>query len=250
MPRLDCDDARALLGAFEDDELDGVTSLAVQTHLEGCAACRAHRAWDGETRAALRRLRDRETGAPTALRMAVRRRTRRPRARWAAVAGLAVLAGIGGWSLRPAGAAEPREFVHNHVASLHRPDAVHFATTDATTAEAWLLGQLPFALHLPRQAPPGYRLAGVRLCAVGRQRVGYALYRGEADEAVSLFIGPAGACTPTGLEAVSGAAGGLRQGACGGTPVAAWEAGGMSFVVAGALGAPELRAFAQQEVRP
>lgn len=252
MPKLDCGEARTLLDAFDDNELDGVTSLAVQEHLEGCTECRAQRPWQAETRAALRRLRARTPGAPARLRSAWPRRPatgRLRRLRRGVAAALVFVAGVTAWQVWPAGAAEPMAFAQNHAASQERPDAVKFATADAAMAEAWLLGQLPYAFQVPRRAPEGFELAGARLCSVGSHRVAYLRYRRSgADGTLSLFIGPPGACGRDGLEALPGAGPALRRGQCGGTAVAAWEAAGATYVLAGAIAGPALAAYAQQEV--
>lgn len=254
MPKLECEEFRLLLDAFEDNELDGITSLSMQEHLDACAACRAHRFWHAEARATLRRLRADTPGAPAALRAQIRENRRaRPAAWWrpaTIAAGFALLAGIGFWHFRPAVAAEPMEFAQNHLTSLARPDRVKFATADAADAEAWLRERLEFPFQVPRLPPAGYHLAGARLCSVGRQKVAYLLFEGEgrdAEDPVSLFIGPAGTCRPGGLKLVPAARITLRQGDYDGTSVATWEAGGAAYVLAGKIATPVLLAYIAQE---
>lgn len=252
MRKLDCQELRLLLDAFEDNELDGVTSLSVQEHLDACAACRAHRFWHAETHAALRRLRAATPGAPAVLREQVRNRLiARRSARWwpAAAAALTMVAGVTVWQALSAGAAEPMEFVRNHMASIEKPDHVELATADAAAAEAWLRKRLSFPFHVPRRPPAGFHLAGARLCSVARHKVAYLLYeQDDAKRPVSLFIGPPGACNPDGLTPVSAAGIALRRGDCDGTSVAAWETGGVSYVLAGDVSTPALLAYAAQEV--
>lgn len=252
MPKLECEEFRLLLDAFEDNELDGVTSLSMQEHLDVCAACRAHRFWHAEARATLRRLRADTPGAPAALRAQIQENLRaRPVAWWrpaTIAAGFALLAGIGFWHFRPVVAAEPMEFAHNHLTSLARPDRVKFATADAADAETWLRERLKFPLHVPRQPPAGYQLAGVRLCSVGRVKVAYLLFEGrETERPLSLFIGPAGTCPTDGLKPVPGARFALRRGDCDGTSLAAWEAKGAAYVLAGDVPTSALLAYTVQE---
>ncbi len=250
MPRLECDDFRLLLDAFEDNELDGVTSLSVQEHLDMCAECRAHRFWHVEARAALRRLRADTPGAPVALRTRIRESLRsRPASWWRpAAAGFVFLAGLAAWHFRPVTAAQPMEFARNHLSSLERPDRVEFATAAAAAAEGWLRERLAFPLHVPRRPPAGYQLAGVRLCSVGRVKVAYLLFEGSGEaRPLSLFIGPAGSCPTAGLAPVPGARLALRRGDCEGTVLAAWEARGAAYVLAGDVPTSSLLAYTMQE---
>ncbi len=253
MPKLECEEFRLLHDAFDDNELDGVTSLAVQEHLDACAACRAHRVWHAETRAALRRLRTGTPGAPAALRARIREHLRAQPAVWwrpAAAAALVFLAGFVAWHFPPVAAAGPMEYAHNHVASLARPDRVKFPTADAAAAETWLRERLDFPLHVPRQPPARYHLTGARLCSVGQVKVAYLLFEGEGGEAerpLSLFIGPAGTCPTDGHQPVPGARFALRRGDCAGTSLAAWETRAAAYVLAGDVPASTLLAYATQE---
>ncbi|HEY5552646.1 MAG TPA: zf-HC2 domain-containing protein [Opitutaceae bacterium] len=252
MPKLDCDDFLSLLDAFEDNELDGVTSLSAQEHLDACAACRARRFWHAEARASLRRLRSETPGAPETLRARAQTGIRARRRHWwrplAAAAALVVAAGAGYLATRPAAEVEPMEYALNHLATLGRTDRVKFPTTNAAEAEAWLGARLGFPLNVPRQPPAGYRLAGARLCSVGGFKVAYLLFEGDASkQPLSLFIAPSGACQPGGLAPVPGARFALRTGDCDGTPVAAWEGRDAIYVLAGDVGLPALLAFTSQE---
>ncbi|MDO9693150.1 MAG: zf-HC2 domain-containing protein [Candidatus Latescibacteria bacterium] len=112
-----CEDARELLTARVDGELDGVQADALATHLDGCAACRAESARRTRERSAWREalagdhtpddLRRRVLAAPVPVALPL---LLRPLA-WAAAAVLAVLLiappllqrlGDGDATLRPA----------------------------------------------------------------------------------------------------------------------------------------------------
>lgn len=255
MQQLDCGELRRLLDAFEDNELDGVTSLSVQEHLDGCAGCRAHRFWHAEMRASLGRLRNRTPGAPSELRQRVRRDLAPPRraARWLAGAAAAVLAlaAAGLWLARPLNAAEPMAFARNHLTSLEMPDRVRFTTDSAGAAEAWLRQRLSFSVEVPRQPPAGFQLAGARVCSVDGRKVAYLLY--DSDDSrppVSLYIGPPGACKPVGLLPIpaTGAAV-VRRGECDGVAVAAWESAESAYVLTGDLPPSVIVEYAQRENR-
>ena len=56
MPKLNCQETQNLLEASHDNELDGVTSLSVQEHLDECPDCRRQWRWLCEVEASLRRL--------------------------------------------------------------------------------------------------------------------------------------------------------------------------------------------------
>src|SRR5260370_38611480 len=56
MPKLNCQEAQNLLEAFHDNELDGLNSLSVQEHLDGCPDCRRQWRWLCEVEASLQRL--------------------------------------------------------------------------------------------------------------------------------------------------------------------------------------------------
>jgi len=56
MPKLNCQEVQNLLEAFHDNELDGVNSLLVQEHLDGCPDCCRQWRWLCEVEASLQRL--------------------------------------------------------------------------------------------------------------------------------------------------------------------------------------------------
>jgi len=256
METSECAKSVRLLEAFDDGELDAVTSFAVQQHLESCAHCRARHAWASEVRASLGRLRASEPAAAPALHARIHRDLARSRWRTlsatvAATAAL-VLAGFIGFTLwSRSHATVAMEFAHNHHESLARPDAVKFASNDPLAAETWLRERLPFAVEVPRRAPPGYHLAGARLCEVGGRTVGYLQYAARDRGTLSLFVGRRGEHHLAELAPVDGDdAAAVRRGECDGATVVTWDAGDVTYVGVGDLAEEPLLAFARQEGLP
>ncbi|HEX9783817.1 MAG TPA: zf-HC2 domain-containing protein [Opitutaceae bacterium] len=254
METPDCTNITRLLEAFDDNELDAVTSFAVQEHLEICPHCRARHAWAREVRASLGRVRSTDPAAPSALHARIHRelegwRWRRRLTQTAAVAAALIVAGLLAfqWMTRPTAANVPMEFVRNHHASLQRPDAVKFSSADVGAVEAWLREQLPFAVTIPGRSPSGYQLAGARLCEVAGNKVGYLLYSASGQPPVSLFVSRRDAYDLRELPmAATEQEIKIRCGECDGTTVAAWDAGEVTYVAAGDIAETSMLAFAHQ----
>src|SRR5262249_7829009 len=68
MPKLNCQEAQNLSEEFHDNELDGVSSLAVQEHLDECPDCRRQWRWLCEVEASLQRLSESTPSANSDLR--------------------------------------------------------------------------------------------------------------------------------------------------------------------------------------
>src|SRR5262249_15529821 len=68
MPKLNCQEAQNLLEAFHDNELDGVSSLAVQEHQDECPYCRRQWRCLCEVEASLQRLSESTPSATQGLR--------------------------------------------------------------------------------------------------------------------------------------------------------------------------------------
>ncbi len=254
MLKLSCEHVQRLLESFEDNQLDGVTSLAVQLHLDECARCRQRLAWNEELMAALHRLAD-QTPVPQAslrrqvldvARVAQRRPVflRLPLTRAAAIALLVV--GVGTyWFLHARGAASVAAFVENHRRSLAKPRPVELETNDPQQAEAWLRDRLAFPVKLPPNVPATYRLRGARLCEVGGERVGFLLYERDGRK-FSCFIRPSTAKRLRGMEMILQREEHLVLGCCGGHQIAVWESGGLSYVLVSDAPADTVLAFARE----
>ena len=271
MKTPDCAETSELLPAFEANELDSLTSLAIQKHLDTCASCRAQARWERELSASLHRLAE-EVPAPSGT-LRSRLLERPPRGGIALLAArvAAWLRTPGGWITVSAAAAavvlvgllhSPTfnhaggplwDFVSVHVQTMAKAAPAEIATADPVEAEAWLRTRLPFAVRAPRTIPAGYRLLGARICRAGREPAGVLLYD-SGGQRVSCFIQPPNALSissETRADARSQhvvAMGNGRQvvcGTCQGVGFAAWKEASLCYVLVADLPERSLLAFAE-----
>ena len=251
MKTPECESARRLLDAFEANELDGVTSMHVQEHLDECADCRRQWQWLQETDASLARVRAAAPPAPVSLRQKIEGRRRRLQvatwtARAAAMAVFALLVGTGGWAWQRNAPKDPMPFVVSHLKHSVRTEPLGIATTDADAAKGWLNEKLPFQIAAPQLPPSGFQLAGARTCLVNDRRVGVLVYTDDTGRQLSLFVGAPGDCLTKGTARLTAGNLTVHTVDCEGTPLAAWEEARNSYLLAGELPRERLLAFASQ----
>lgn len=251
MRKLTCAEAEPLLEAFQANELDGVTSLAVQEHVEECRLCQNLMRWNAEADASLRRLIAATPAASSTLRervVAIGRNKRhfipatfrhRALALAAAIIGLLAVATI--WHSRTSRAPDAMAFVQNHIQTLAKAEPVEFRTSDPAEAEEWLRTRLPFAPAVPRT--DGSRLIGARLCQIDNRPVAFLLYEHDGKP-LSCFVSADSQRRLRGFDAT--AANRVRLGTCEGKNVAAWDADHSGYVVVGDGSRASLLAFASQ----
>lgn len=254
MRKLSCEEALPLLAAFQDNELDGVTSLAVQEHIDECLLCGRQLWWNAEADASLRRLAEATPPAPSALRARVLRTAageRRVtsmsfrRRMLAVAAAIVVLLGIATAYFHSAAAPDVMQFVENHTDSLQQADPVEFQTANPSEAERWLRARLPFAPAVPR--PRGYRLLGARVCEVNNAPVAFLLYEHESKR-LSCFVSAYTQTTLRGFDTT--AARRIHLGTCEGKNVAAWDADRSGYLLVGDVPRESLLAFARNATNP
>ena len=252
MRKLSCEEAEPLLDAFQDNELDAVTSLAVQEHLDGCARCRRLHQWNAESRASLQRLREATPPASGGLRrsvLAIADRERRivwfpfRRPALAAAAAIAVLLGIAGvvFQVRVGAPPDVMPFVTDHLRSVARPEPVELRTSEPREAARWLQARLPFAARVP--GSPAFRLLGVRLCKVRGEPVGFLLYEHEG-RLLTCYVSERSQTSLRGFDMTT--AGRVKLGTCEGKNVAAWDADHAGYVLVGDAPRESLVVFANQ----
>ncbi|HTV85735.1 MAG TPA: anti-sigma factor [Dyella sp.] len=241
-----CNDARLLLHAYLDDELDAAQSVAVTRHMHGCPACAASYADYARLHKALAQpalyrrapdaLRARWTapGSPAA----GNARTRR---RWP---GLAMAAGFIGALLLTAPAwfylwqqhgigANPLagEVVSSHVRSLQQQHLMDVVSTDQHTVKPWFEGKLDFSPRVKDLAGVGFPLAGGRLDALDGHSVAALVYKRRLH-VINLYQWPSTVTTSAAV---------VTQ--WHGYTVIRWIAGNMNYVAVSDVNETDLRQF-------
>lgn len=260
MQKLNCNDVRQFMDAFHDNEVDSVTSLQIQDHLDSCSGCRSRQWWSERGRAALARIKEKTPESAAALHqriLAIPARESRER-RWKTppfvlrVAAMLIAAFVLTFFMLPQtvhSGMDARLFVQNHqTVAVEAGDSLALATEDPEEAAAWLTSHLP-ASDPPRETPTGFRLAGARITEVDGRRTGLLLYEGNGRR-ISCFVQPDGKEVDRGFDEVVLREDGIRAGRCKGHQIVTWAGkSGSSLVLVGDLTEESLLAFAEQSPR-
>ncbi len=243
---MTCDEARLLVEADTDGELDLVRHLDRAEHLRTCAAC-AGRAEAARARQAALRERLTRHPAPPALAARIRQSlpaapAPRRAARWdpwrlaAQAAALAACLALG-FILGTGRARTVRlaeEAVADHVRSLMADHLTDVASTDQHTVKPWFAGKLPFSPPVTDLAAGGFPLIGGRLDEIAGQPAAALVYR-RRQHAINLLVWPA----------ATGAVGAGRR-RLDGFQSESWSRDGMNFVAVSEIPAGELAEFVRQ----
>ncbi|MBD8880329.1 anti-sigma factor [Rhodanobacter sp. 7MK24] len=250
-----CADARQLLHAYLDDELDVAQSAAMATHLQGCATCAAGFREHQRLRHALAQP-DLYRHAPAALRErwtprrepadavapAAPYRSRRGPIVWALAAGFAgalLLATPLFYALQQHGAAGDMladEAVSSHLRALQPQHLMDVVSTDQHTVKPWFDGKLDFSPRVVDLAGAGFPLVGGRLDALGGRSVAALVYRRHLH-LISVYEWPAAALA---------ASAALSESQQHGYTVLRWTEGGMQYVVVSDVDPAALHEFTQK----
>ena len=240
---MKCDESRALLHPYVDDELDLVKTLDVETHLRDCNECAGvHRnlvTLQTSVRAAP------YYRAPAGLAARIRSNLPAPAAaasfRWpvgriAAAAAVVLLAATTWMSVLWLGNSPEgllaSEVTSAHVRSLMADHLWDVKSTDQHTVKPWFHGKLDFAPDVRDFSASSFPLEGGRLEYISGRPVAALVYRHEKHY-INLFIWPGPGQADSGEVATN------RQG----YPIAHWVHAGMNYWAVSDISAEGLRQF-------
>lgn len=267
---MQCSDARLLLHAYLDNELDAGDSVRLLRHLSECPGCARelerhallkdllHEAKPGHVLSDALRARVlaalplARSGQPesTSIPASTTPRSRPPPAqvpmqRWrtlpaaltALAASLLLLLGGGfgiAWQRHASDlAALTSELVSDHVRSLQPQHLTDVLTSDQHTVKPWFDGKLDFSPQVRALDAAGFMLVGGRLDVLHGRRVAAIVYRRRLH-AINLFQWPESVAdsTPTSADAGDG------------YTALHWTQGGMAYWAVSSLDRAEMQSFA------
>lgn len=243
---MDCDQARNLLGAYADGELDLVSNIEIEKHLESCTSCQTALEQQRMLKGLIQEKLTRHQ-APAFLRTRVealvreRAQEKAPWSRWMHVLEFKWALGTGalvpllflvfmlGKSSLGDGLVD--EAVANHVRSLMANHLADVASTDQHTVKPWFNGRVDFSPNVIDLAPEGYPLIGGRLDVLQQQPVAALIYQ-RRKHFINLFIWPVNS---------KSIASGFHSHR--GFQVQAWTKSDMNYLAVSDLGENELKQF-------
>ncbi len=251
---MEHDEAAILLTAYLDGELGVAEALALEHHLDGCAACRAAQV---QQRALIARCRAEAPYFRAPAELARRIEAALPQSRPAAPPGTVPRRGGRAlWDLswlRPAALAVSlgalvaaaglylgapseqdrlaEELVAGHVRSLQVDHLSDVASSDQHTVKPWFNGKIDFAPPVTDLAAQGFKLEGGRLDYIQGHTAAVLVYR-HGPHPINVYIWPA---------AGPDSAPQLRD--LQGYHLAQWHGAGMQFCVVSDLARDELTAL-------
>jgi len=233
---MKCQDWEDFVDAYLDNELDAVSAIRFQAHLDECMACQEALGSRERLQSLLRRRRMRFEPPPE-LRLDVVRLLKREAAKataWrhclippfaplAATVSLAFVAGLAWFTtatLIPEAAEGPlvAEITASHIRSLLADHLLDVSSSDQHTVKPWFDGKTEYSPPVKDLAAQGFRLAGGRLDYVNNRHVAVLVYE-HHKQVINLFICPASSKVPPGEST-------LTQD---GYHLVRWTADGMNF---------------------
>ena len=244
---MNCHEIQDLLHGYLDDELDVVSSLAIERHLQDCALCAQTYSNYQALRAALR-ANALSFQAPPHLHKRVRSAVRRARTadhtrlwgwswQWLGACAALALLTLVLWRLWPiplgvvTDGRLTQDLVSSHVRSLMVSHLTDVTSADQHTVKPWFEGKLDFSPVVADLTAEGFPLVGGRLDYLDHRPVAALVYR-RRQHVINLFIWPAS--RQVGAETIRQYQGYTLQ---------HWTAAGMTYWAVSDLNDSELREF-------
>ena len=253
---MGCAHIRGLLHGYADKELDLPSVVAVDNHLQSCAACRTIFDQCSALQSTVRRhasyftasvaLADRIRAQIWELTASTPAMTVKPRRQWfqpwqwlqvgAAIAATAALT----WTtaLQLNSPSQDDQISEQVIASYARSEltghATDVATSDQHTVKPWLSGRLDFSPQVVDLTADGFPLIGGRLDYLDRRPVATLVYR-HRQHSINLYVWPnSNSGRPAAMQAFS------RRG----YNLLHWNDGGMTYWAISDVGPADLKTFA------
>ena len=239
---MTCEEARPLIDAYLDRELDLSTALGMERHLETCPVCSdAYR--KGELLHAEIEKADLNFASDEMLkrvRESVERRASggRPVAKssaWryasyvGAAAAVVVVASFLTMRFAGRGNSIDNEIVDIHLRSLIGDHLIDVPSSDRHTVKPWFQGRIDYSPPVPDLREAGFALAGGRVDVIEGRKAAALIYK-RRDHVINLWIMPG-----------SGPVEGMRE--IHGYRVMAWASDGMEYRAVSDVDPAELEAF-------
>ena len=199
---MNCEEAKKLIHAYVDRELDLVQSLELERHLTDCNSCSKEYAGLQALRSVVGSVYQKPPAQlQNRIRSAIRKEVKsetRPRMlswRWIGVAASIVLLVFLSWGLfRVLSGSSPdealaHEVVSSHVRSLMASHLTDVPSSDQHTVKPWFNGKLDFSPPVIDLADQGYPLAGGRLDYLNNRTVAALIYQ-RRGHFINLFVWP------------------------------------------------------------
>jgi anti-sigma factor RsiW len=195
---MTCDEAKILLHALLDNELDAGHAREVEDHIASCPACAAELATQREMQRVLADTKLRYT-APAGLRARIEASLPQPQrqpSRRSVLRGFAMGSAVSALAASGVVAVVLRqddqqrilsEVVSAHLRSLQAGHLIDVVSTDQHTVKPWFNGKLDVAPPVIDLTAQGFTLVGGRLDYVDARAIGAVVYR-RRQHVINLFV--------------------------------------------------------------